>query len=94
MDISFWDLLVEGIYADNLKTIKVLKDAIVSVFDHPPSQVADRGIIRGDPRAVCLLADPVQKELQRGHLLHTPWTAEGRMADDMVDLFAISLAIE
>ena len=32
LGLLFWDFIVEGIYADNPKTVKEMKDIIVSVF--------------------------------------------------------------
>ena len=54
MGFFFQDLLVKGAHADDPKTVKELKDIIISVLGHLHSQMADRAIT--EPRTVRLTA--------------------------------------
>ena len=70
----FWNFLNEDIYADDFKTIKELKDAIVSELGHSHSQIVDKS--HTDQVTIRLPAVTLRKRAQTG--LFTLNAADGQ----------------
>ena len=82
----FWNFLNEDIYADDFKTIKELKDAMVSEIGHTHSQTVDKCLT--DPGTTRLSVLTMCKRAQTGSFTLNAADGQPRvgMTDGMVNL--------